>query len=250
MKNEEFEGEYFTSGNWVEHKTFGIFTTYYWARKFYARIIKRQLKKGKILEIGCGYGDLLSNFGENYEVYGVEISKFACKEAKRRNPRLNMINKDALKYLEGLTSNYLDAIIQICVIPHMDDPPGVIKEISRTLKKGGYFLSVVPNPDYPLNRLKGNNSAMYIDKTHKHLYSVGKWINLVKQNDFEIVKMGSTGLWDVPYLPVIPKILQLFIFGWPSMLQIFLGNIFLPSWLGVDLILLARKLRESKEKLL
>lgn len=241
MKNGEFEKNYFISGNWIEHKTLGNLTTYFWARKFYARFVRRYLKKGKVLEIGCGYGDLLANFGSDYEVSGVEISKFACVEARRRNPGLRVINKDGLKYLKGLPRSSLDAIVQICVIPHMGDPPVVIAEISRVLKKGGFFFSVVPNPDYPLNKLKGEKSAMYIDKTHKHLYPIGRWINLVEESGLRIIKKGSTGLWDVPYLPIIPRFLQLVMFGWPSVLQILLNRIILPSWLGVDLIILARK---------
>lgn len=241
MNDFEFEKNYFTSGNWVDHKTSGKLTTYFWARKFYSRVIKKHIKKGAILEIGCGYGDLLSNFGDSYEVVGVEISKYACKEARQRNSKIKIVNNGALEYLRKLPRSSFDAVIQICVIPHMDNPPAVINEISRVLKKNGLFLSVVPNPNYPLNKLKGSNSAMYVDKTHKHLYKVEEWIHLVEKAGLKIVKSGSTGLWDVPYLPFIPKFMQTLIFGWPSALQIFLGSIVLPSWLGVDLILLARK---------
>lgn len=241
MKEINFEKDYFTTGNWVEHKTSGIFTTYYWARKFYAGLLKKKIKSGKILEIGCGYGDLLSNFGSKYQVCGVEISKFACKEAKRRNRRLTIVNADAFKYLKKLPNNCFDAIIQICVVPHMDFPKEVFKEISRVLKEDGYFLSVVPNPEYPLNFLKRNKSAMFIDKTHKHLFKIEQWISLMKDEGLKIIDKGSTGLWDVPYLPVIPTVFQLFLFSWTSAIQIVIGKIILPDWLGVDLIVLARK---------
>lgn len=243
-KARAFEKDYFTSGNWINHGTCGKFTTYYWARKYYARVVRGYLAGGKILEIGCGFGDLLANFNNDYEVYGVEISKYACQEAVKRNPRLKVINKDALDYLKQTLENSFDAIFQICVIPHMDNPPQVINEIKRVLKKGGFFFSVVPNPNYPLNKIKGEKSAMYIDKTHKHLYKVEEWISLVENSGLKIVKKGSTGLWDVPYLPIIPKVIQLIIFGWPSALQILLGKILLPVWLGVDLLVLAKKGRQ------
>lgn len=241
MKKKEFEKEYFTSGNFLTHSMAGKFTTYYWARRFYAHLMKYYLKKGKVLEIGCSYGDLLSHFGGDYEVFGVEVSEFACKEARKRYPRLKIDNQDALAYLKSLPNKSFNAVIQICVIPHMDDPEAVFKEIGRVLKKGGIFFSVTPNPSYPLNRLKGEKSGMYLDKTHKHILKNQEWINLIKKNGLKIINKGSNGWWDVPYLPVIPRPVQLLAFGWTSIIQVLLGRLIFPDWFGVDLILVAEK---------
>lgn len=241
MKKKEFEKEYFNSGNFLLHPTEGIFTTYYWARRFYAGQIRQCLKSGKILEIGCSYGDLLSHLGKDYEVSGVEVSKFACRKAQKRDPLLKITNEDALVYLKKLPSKSLDALIQICVIPHMDNPEAVFEQIGRVLKKGGIFFSVTPNPQYPLNKIKGKKSGMYLDKTHKHLFTNEKWINLAEKQGLKVVKKGANGWWDVPYLPVIPNFVQLLIFAWPAAIQILLGKIFLPSWWGVELLLIAKK---------
>lgn len=241
MKKREFEKRYFTSGNFLTHKMSGVFTTYYWARRFYAKLVKQYVKSGKILEIGCSYGDLLSHFGKEYQVVGVEISKFACREAKKRHPNLEVKNEDALVFLKTVPDSSIDALIQVCVIPHMDDAGGTIKEIARVLKKGGIFFSVTPNPNYPLNKLKGEKSGMFIDKTHKHLYSNEKWIEMIEQEGLKVIKKGSNGWWDVPYIPLIPRFFQLIIFAWPAVLQILLNRIFLPAWMGVELLLIAKK---------
>lgn len=236
-----FDNDYFTSGNWITHPTQGILNTYYWARKYYSRLLKRYISHGKLLEIGCGFGDLLHHLETTHRTYGVEVSKYACDEARRRTPKSEIMNCDAYDHLRNTPDSFYDAVVQICVLPHMDDPALVLGEIGRVTRKDGIFLSVVPNPDYPLNRIKGDLSAMYVDKTHKYLYGTGQWIKLTRSSGFEIESQGSTGLWDVPYLPLIPRFLQLVLFGWPSAIQVVSGRIILPPWLGVDLIMIGVK---------
>ena len=236
-----FDKDYFTSGNWLTHPTEGILTTYYWARKYYSRLIRRHVDRGKVLEIGCGFGDLLRNLEATHDTFGVELSPFACAKARRRTPQSAIENSDALEYLRNSVDGFYDAVVQICVLPHMDDPYLALQEIARVTRKEGIFLSVVPNPYYPLNKLKGEQSAMYVDKTHKHLFAIDKWIELTQRCGFEILHQGSTGLWDVPYLPWIPKLVQLGLFGFPSALQVISGRIILPTWLGVDLITIGQK---------
>lgn len=44
-------------------------------------------KAGKILEIGCGIGEVLANLPENYDIYGLDIEKDYIDVCKKKIPR-------------------------------------------------------------------------------------------------------------------------------------------------------------------
>ena len=78
---------------------------------------KINLKKKKILEIGCFIGDLLFDLKSNYKskIYGVEPSSLACKFAKKKF-KINLENNTFLnsKYFINNSSNYQKFDLIIC----------------------------------------------------------------------------------------------------------------------------------------
>src|SRR3989338_4576347 len=46
----------------------------------------RDIKKGKVLDIGCAYGIMLKKFPTTFEKFAIDISKHAIDEAKKRMP--------------------------------------------------------------------------------------------------------------------------------------------------------------------
>lgn len=56
-----------------------------------------------------------------------------------------------------------------------------------------------------------------------------------------MLRAFGDGLWDVPYLPLLPKAVQFALFGWPSLIQVLTCGTFMPVSLGVNLVVLARK---------
>ncbi|MCE2490969.1 MAG: hypothetical protein J4G17_13535 [Anaerolineae bacterium] len=49
------------------------------------------------------------------------------------------------------------------------------------------------------------------------------------------------GLWDVPYVPLLPVKLQFALFGLPALIQVLTRSTFMPLALGVNQIVIARK---------
>ncbi len=49
------------------------------------------------------------------------------------------------------------------------------------------------------------------------------------------------GLWDVPYLPVLPRAVQFALFGFPAFLQVMTRTTLTPLSLGVNQIGIARR---------
>ena len=56
-----------------------------------------------------------------------------------------------------------------------------------------------------------------------------------------MVKHFGDGLWDVPYLPLLPKIVQFGLFGLPALAQVVTRTTLTPPTMGVNQIGIARK---------
>ena len=124
------------------------------------------LKPGKILDIGCGLGYLLSGLNDSWHKFGVEISYFAAEYAKQ----WGKIFVGGLQDL-NFPNNHYDVIVLHHVIEHVKDPIGLIIEIKRILKKGGIILLGTPDFDSGCARLFGNNYRLLNDPTHISLFS-------------------------------------------------------------------------------
>lgn len=244
MGKTKFNLQYFLTGPYKKAKTSGLskyFGKYYWARRFYAKIISRITPKGgKILEIGCGFGDLLRFLEEDFETIGTDVSADAIKEARKnlKKTRLEVLSAEEIGKL-GI--NTFDTIIASHTLEHLKEPKGVIKLVSKLLKTKGIFFVVIPNPDSVGRKLKGKNWIGYRDKTHISLYTPKQWINLLQKSGFIIRKTFGDGLWDSPYIPIVPTIIQKVIFGLPAIVQTLMTIPIISTNLGESVVIIARK---------
>ena len=99
----------------------------------------------KVLDFGCGGGYMLSTFN-NIEKYGVEISDIAREEAKEK--------MKVYKRSSELPDNFFDLIISNHALEHCDNPLLELKELYRSLKKGGLICIVVPIDNKKIIMLK------------------------------------------------------------------------------------------------
>ncbi|MFA6245492.1 MAG: class I SAM-dependent methyltransferase [Mucilaginibacter sp.] len=97
------------------------------------------MPNAKILDIGCGKGQLISLlFNEGFQhVTGVD--KFIGHEIDH-GYGVKVLKKD----LSELPSNTYDVLITHHVLEHMDEQVKELKECHRLLKKGGVFLVCIP----------------------------------------------------------------------------------------------------------
>ncbi len=244
MKNNKFNLNYFQSGPYKNAKISGLskyIGKYYWARRFYGKIIERITpKRGKILEIGCGFGDLLSFLEKDFQTVGTDVSADAIKEARKKlkNTTLEIL---AAEEIGKLDKNSFDTVIASHTLEHLKKPKVVIRLVSKLLKTNGIFFIVVPNPDSVGRKLKGKNWVGYRDKTHISLFTPDKWFKLLEYEGFIIEKAFGDGLWDSPYFPFIPKIIQQAILGLSAVVQTLVNIPFIPINLGESIIILVRK---------
>ena len=105
--------------------------------------IEGRQRPGKVLDIGCGRGLLLSKLRERgWEPQGTELSEEAAVYARER---LGLpVSTCALQDC-GFADGEFDLVILWHVLEHLHAPRAILQEVSRILKPGGVLLVAVPN---------------------------------------------------------------------------------------------------------
>jgi len=67
------------------------------------------------------------------------------------------------------------------------------------------------------------------------------WRSWSEAAGLRVVKHFADGLWDVPYLPMLPKSVQFGLFGLPALAQVLTRTTFTPLSMGVNQIIVAVK---------
>jgi CMP-N-acetylneuraminic acid synthetase/2-polyprenyl-3-methyl-5-hydroxy-6-metoxy-1,4-benzoquinol methylase len=139
------------------------------------------LPGGKMLDIGCGFGFLLSAIDEKWKKNGLEISEYAANIAKQYG---DIFVGDL--YKANYKDESFDLITLYHVIEHLEDPASFVKKINNLLKIGGKFI--VSTPDFKsitAQRFKENFRLLH-DSTHISLFSTETLTALLKDTGFEI----------------------------------------------------------------
>src|SRR6185369_12214676 len=161
-------------------------------------------------------------------------------EIARRNSALDSINVHSAAEPLDFDRGFFDLITAFDVVEHLATPADFLREVARTLRPGGVFLLSTPNPASIGALLKHDSSHVYTDRTHVSIKPPSEWRAAVIDAGFGVVRDGTDGLWDWPYLPVVPKLLQRALFAGTSQV---LGavDIMYPWSRGENYLCLARR---------
>lgn len=162
---------------------------------FGSKILKKLKPGSKVLDYGCGAGELTSLCKKrfpNLVFYGVDISKKAIVQAKSNNRKINfrVLDEKTLPF----ENNYFDAIICCEVIEHVKTPKKVLLDIAKMLKTSGFFYLTTPL-EAEKNTLVGffygsrNIKLKEGSSGHIQLFTKRKLLNLVKKN-YETLWIG------------------------------------------------------------
>jgi ubiquinone/menaquinone biosynthesis C-methylase UbiE len=68
--------------------SFKKFSQYWWSNRFYAMLVRKHGPQGgRMLEIGCGLGHLLTWLVDRYQVNGSDINEWALEQARQNVPQ-------------------------------------------------------------------------------------------------------------------------------------------------------------------
>jgi len=119
-------------------------------KKMYGKVVVSELErrsggKGKLLDIGCGRGELLWAARESgWEFEGLDTSDDFLAFGKKE---FGIEGTPGTLEDAGFPSESFDAVIMGGVIEHIYDPSTTLREIFRILRPNGWFFFDAPNED-------------------------------------------------------------------------------------------------------
>ena len=123
-----------------------------WSAWSILRRVERVAGTGRLLDVGCGPGVLLSVAKNRWDAVGVEVSKRAAEEARKR---FNAKVVEGTLEQASFPAESFDAVTMVDVIEHLPNPGASLHEASRILKPGGVLFVLTPNIDAPVAKMMG-----------------------------------------------------------------------------------------------
>ncbi len=140
-----------------------------------------RMHPGRVLDVGCGLGFLLSGIDSRWEKHGVEISQFAARHAGQHGTVRCGTLHDA-HYADG----YFDVVVAYHVIEHVADPVGLVREMYRVLRPGGTLMVGTPDFDSACARRFGDRFRLLSDQTHISLFSEASLRRLLEDEGLQV----------------------------------------------------------------
>jgi len=244
---EEYGEQYFQRYNYAD-RPLSRFSMYWFARRYYAALVRRYAPKGggRLLELGCGLGHLVGLLQDDYQCVGIDLAEYSIEQTKLNAPKAEAYVMSA-DDLSRFATGEFSVVVALHLVEHLPDPQNTIQQVNRILKPGGLFLYATPNPIYSLRRYKDvKTDAIGKDPTHINVQPPATWRAWTEANGFRVLQHFGDGLWDVPYLKGIPNSIQFAMFGMPALAQVVTQTAFNPLWAGVNQVCIARKISPTR----
>lgn len=234
--------EYFEKWNYAD-RGLGKYSMYWFARRYYAALVRHYAPpKGRLLEMGCGLGHLLGLLQDDFACVGIDLIDYSIEQTKLNAPKAEAYQMDVAEIAQFQAGSF-NAVVALHLVEHLPAPEKTIRDVNHLLRDGGLFLYATPQPDYTLRRFKDpDTDAIGKDKTHINVQPPAQWREWTEANGFYIHRHFGDGLWDVPYLPLLPKTVQFGLFGVPALAQVLTRTTLTPLSMGVNQIVIATKI--------
>jgi len=97
-----------------------------------------ELARGRVLEVGCGTGQMLPLYLDPVELFALDPNRAALDRARRRSPEAGLMVSSAehLPFADALFDTVVSGLV-FCSVP---DPARGLAEIRRVLKPDGRLL--------------------------------------------------------------------------------------------------------------
>lgn len=222
--------------------------TYIREEELFKNIFKKRVdiigefkRKGKVLEVGCSTGILLSLFkDEGWKVKGVEISETAALAAKHRGIDVTVEPFQRLKLEEKF-----DLIIFNHTLEHLQYPKKVLEKARSMLNKNGLIYIDLPNYGGASANILGLKWPLLLPEEHRWHFTSKALKLLLKGLGFKILFIEkASGVWDYAN-PLKGILISLINFKKRFFIEVVTA---VPSWIvsrlgvGSDLLLIARKI--------
>ncbi len=167
-----------------------------------ADIALRGVAHPKIMDIGCGRGELMSRLKDkfNAQVYGIDVDPVCIQFGKAYGDTVQADMSEPNEQLNREYHNYFDLVICSHVLEHLKRPYESIETICNMSKE--YIILAVPNPHSMLNILNIMLLRRFqeVNKGHYYSWDGPHFAHFLKgHTGLEIVKWGSDRVTFIPW---------------------------------------------------
>lgn len=141
-----------------------------------------RLSGGKVLEVGACDGMLLKQFKGQNKVTGLELSDKYRAQAKQRYG-VELLDK---KFDE--LEDQFDLLIMSHVLEHFPDISATMKQVTRLLRRGGFFFVEVPNSPRP-DECTSRELTNYLHGAHTYNFTLTSIETLLHNHGFKIISI-------------------------------------------------------------
>ena len=162
-----------------------------WRRRAECAYLDVAVPGGRVLDVGCGMGDLLDRLRRRgWAVEGTDVDAAALEYARAKHGlTVHLGDLDDLR----IPAESFDAITMSHVIEHVYEPVSLLRECLRVLKPGGRLVSVTPNLDGLGHRWFGEDWLGLDPPRHLHLFT-----KTTLKVCAESAGFGSFEIWSTP----------------------------------------------------
>lgn len=120
-------------------------------RSKFKQIAKLVHPKSKILDIGCGNGEI-RNFFDNHSYFGVDGKKEFIDSLIKNKIKAEVVdfNKESIPFHK----ERFDYVLLLDILEHVADPESLLSQAKTRLKEKGKIIITLPNDYHLLNKIR------------------------------------------------------------------------------------------------
>ncbi len=158
-----------------------------------AGIVRRRAPRGRLLDVGCGRGDLLARFDGSHGLHGIELSDAGLELAQERLPHADLRSGDIQASIpfEGP----FEVVTAINVIEHLSDPYAALANLAGVQERGALLVVHLPTigNEGQRRRYMGSYDS---DPTHVYRPSGDEVVALIESSGYQALLTA--------YAPFVP----------------------------------------------
>lgn len=141
--------------------------------------LKHKITTGKILDVGCGPGNLKTSLGDGFSYTGIDISEDMLLKAKEKG--YETVYGKIEEKLSQIHSKSFDYIVSLSVLHFVKDINSIFKEFDRIAKSGWIVTLADLTPNYikrfPVDEPMYNHSKLNLFGFQDDFY-LPPWISI------------------------------------------------------------------------
>jgi 2-polyprenyl-3-methyl-5-hydroxy-6-metoxy-1,4-benzoquinol methylase len=186
-----YDGDYFTGQEYLDYAADEASFRHTFRKRL--QRIRRQVRGGRLLEIGSAYGFFLDLARAHFDAVGYEVNQQAVNHARRRF-NLDVRTDDFLQASNSTIGGPVDVTVMWDVIEHLERPDAFLARIAHLSRPGALLCLTTGDIGSLVARLRGRRWRMIHPPTHLHYFDRRTITRLLANHGFEVIDIRTEGV--------------------------------------------------------